>query len=747
MKTVEGDSTARRTGGAFLLEKLRDMPLRYRLSIPFLLLAFIGTVSLVSLAIRSENELIEREEMDRLNGYDNAFEHKIDRQGRWAVSLASSFARNPEIAEALAKRDRLRLIELCYSSFTFMKAHYGISQFNFHTLPPRMLLRLQRLYEFGDALDYRQTIQDAVSTLSETFGLEEGLTGYGIRGVAPVIHQGELVGTMEIGFNFGRILLKEMKEQFGIEATLLLPRKDGTGFSPYATTFTEPFDRDDPAYSRVFQQGTRDVLIRRIGGTPFAVWLRIVKDYQGRTIGLAEFCVDRTDTLAITAHYRRIMIGVGVLGMVFSMGAIYFISFYFSRPIGKMVSFAREIATGAHAHPSGMRPSGELGVLAEALDEMLVSLEESREKIQEYAENLEQMVHLRTRALRESEEKYRTLVESVPLVVYRLISNGRLIFVNHFIEELMGVSAREAMDNPHFWRQKVVEDDRDRIWPLMDRCLQEGSEFKAEYRVTHTNGKSIFVLDHAIPVLDEKGQVEIVDGFLVNVTDRHRLQQQILQTEELRTLTEISARLGHEIRNPLVAAGGFARRLLETLPAGDSNREKVQIIVQEVARLEKILEKTLAYLRPFEVSLERGSLNDLLLQVLEEQKDVLAEHSVICGLNLSISLPFIPLDKPLFKKALGSTIQAMIGHCPSAGKLEVQTYPGESLVHLEMILKGAVVSADDIEHFFYPFTTRMDPSRAIDLPLAKMIIHKHRGVLQLRRKDPDLLLLNLSLPQ
>ncbi len=770
MKTVEGDVSNRNNGGRSLLQsllqKLRDMPLRYRLSVPFLFLAFIGTVSLVSIAIRSENELIEREEMVRLNGYDNALEHKIDRQGRWAVSLASSFARNPEIAEAVAKRDRLRLIELCYPSFLFMKTHYGISQFNFHTLPPRMFLRLQRLYEFGDALEYRRTIQDTVSTLQESFGLERGLTGYGIRGVAPVFYQDRLVGTTEIGFNFGRILMKEMKEQFGIEATLLLPREDGTGFMAYATTFSEPFDRDDPAYARVFQEGTPEVLIRRISGTPYAVWLRPVKDYQGRTIGLVEFCVDRTETLAITAHYRRIMIGVGVLGMLFSMGAIYIISLYFSRPIGKMVDFAREIASGAHVHPSGLRPSGELGVLAEALDEMLISLDESHEQIQEYAENLEHMVHLRTRALRESEEKYRTLVESVPLVVYRLISNGRLIFVIHFIEEgvyrdanialanelgllgdELGISAREAMENPQFWRQKVVEDDRERVWPLMDRCLQEGSEFKAEYRVMHTNGKSIFVLDHAIPVLDEKGQVEIVDGFLVNVTDRYRLQQQILQTEALRTLTEISARLGHEIRNPLVAAGGFARRLLESLPAGDSNREKVQIIVQEVARLEKILEKTLAYLRPFEVSLEKSSLNDLLVQVLEEQKDLFAEHSIVCSLNLSISLPFIPLDKTLFKKALSSTIQAMIGHCPSAGKLDVQTYAGESLVHLEMVLRGAVVSADDIEHFFYPFTTRMDPSRAIDLPLAKMIIHKHRGVLQLRRKDPDLLLLNLSLPQ
>ncbi len=378
---------------------------------------------------------------------------------------------------------------------------------------------------------------------------------------------------------------------------------------------------------------------------------------------------------------------------------------------------------------------------------MLLSLKESREKIQEYADNLEHMVHLRTRALRESEEKYRTLVESVPLVVYRLISSGRLIFINHFIEDLTGIPAKKAMDDPHFWRHKVFEDDRERVWPLMERCLLHGSEFKAEYRISHTNGKSIFVLDHAIPVLDERGQVEIVDGFLVNVTDRHRLQQQILQTEELRTLTEISARLGHEIRNPLVAAGGFARRLLESLPAADANREKVQIIVQEVARLEKILEKTLAYLRPFEVSLEKGSLNDLLIQVLEEHKDLFRERSIVCGLNLSLSLPFIPLDKTLFQKALGSTIQAMIGYCPSAGKLEVQTYAGESLVHLDMTLKGAVVSPDDIEHFFYPFTTRLDPSRAIDLPLAKMIIHKHRGVLQLRRKDPNLLLLNLSLPQ
>lgn len=729
------------------MKRLRDMPLRVRLSIPFLFLALVGTVSLVVLAILSEHALIEKDERERLIGYDRAFDHNIDRQGRWAVSLASSFARNPEVAQALANRDRRRLIELCYPAFHFMKERFGVSQFNFHTIPPKMFVRLQRLYDYGDDLEYRKTIADAISSGAETFGLEEGLTGYGIRGVAPVSHEGNLAGTAEFGFNFGSVILKEMKEQFGIEATILFPRKTDSGFWVYSTTFGNAVERDSPAYARVFQGGSPEMLTQVIGGTPYAVWVRPVKNYEGRIIGLAEFCVDRTETLAIIDHYRWVMIGVGILGMFFSVGAIYLISLYFSRPIGQMVSFAREIAAGTQVRPSGLRPAGELGVLSEALDDMLVSLEESREKIQEYATNLEQMVHLRTRALRESEEKYRSLVESVPLVVYRLISNGRVVFINHFIEDLMGVTAEEAMEDPQFWKHKVYEDDRERIWPLMEHCLQDGSEFKAEYRIMHTNGKSMFVLDHAIPVLDEKGHVITVDGFLVNVTDRHRLQQQILQTEEMRTLAEISARLAHELRNPLVAAGGFARRLLTGLVEGDSNREKAQIIVQEVARLEKIIEKTLAYLRPFEISLEKSSLNDLLIQVLEEHKDLFTERSIVCGLNLSLSLPFIPLDKTLFKKALGSAMQAMIGYCPSTGKLEIQTYPGENLVHLEMTLKGATVSPDDIEHFFYPFTTRMEPSRAIDLPLAKMIIHKHRGVIQLRRRDPNLLVLTLSLPQ
>lgn len=725
---------------------LRDLPLSYRLSIPFLFLAFFGTFSLVGLAILSQNELIRQQERERLFGYYRAFEHNMRLEGRWAVSLASNFTRNPEVARALAERDRLRLIKLCYPAYVFMKKNYGISQFNFHVLPPRMFLRLHRLYEFGDDLSYRKTIADAVSVTEETYGLEKGLTGYGIRGVAPVFYQGKLVGTSEVGFSFGPEFLEQLKDQFGIQASFLIPNKEGSGFRSFATTFSKPFEQNDLIYNEVFRTREPQFLLHQISDKPYAILVGAVQDYQGKTVALVELCVSRAKTLDMIDRYRQLMLGIGVIGMILSVGGIFIISSYFIRPIAKMVAFAREIALGQQVKRLDVFPSGELGQLADALDDMLTALNQSREEINNHTDNLEHMVHLRTRALRESEEKYRTLVENVPLVVYRLLGDGKTIFINHFIEELTGLSVKQVLEQDNFWKEKVWQEDRDRIWPLMERCLEEGKEFKAEYRIRHVSGKLIFVQGHALPILDEKGNVETVDGFLVNITDRHRLQQQIIQTEELRTLSEVSARLAHEIRNPLVAAGGFARRLLQSLSETDPNREKVQIIVQEVARLEKILEKTLAYLKPFEVILDRCSLNDLLTQVMGEQQSICSEYSMKLELNLAPFLPSVALDQILFKKVLESLTRALLDYSQPGGEMEVRTYPGEHAVHLEMRVKVVQVSEDDIEHFFYPFTMRLDPSKSLDLPLAKMIIHKHKGLIYLQKIDNNQLALTITLP-
>ncbi len=727
--------------------KLRDLPLRYRLSIPFFFLALLGTISLVWLAVRSQNALVTQYERNHLEGSYSAFRDNIGIDGRWAAGFASVFARNPDVVSALAGRDRLRLVDLCYSSYLFLRDRFGISQFNFHTAAPRNFVRLQRLYEFGDDIGYRRTIRDALSKGRETSGLEKGLTGYGIRGVAPVYFEGNIVGTIEIGFAFDPRFLERMKKQFGVEASVLAPGADPGHFHAWGGAGDDKDAGADPLYAEVFRDGVARTAVREAGGVPVAVLVGRIEDYGGAAAGLVELLMDRSETISVIARYRTLMIGIGIAGMLLSVGAIFLISGYFSQPIAKMVDFARKIAIEPQGQRLDIRPSGELGVLADALNDMLASLETSREELQNWAANLEHMVHARTRALRESEEKYRTVVENAPLVVYRLLGNGGVIFINHYIEELMGISPRDVMRDALFWMGKVHPDDRGRVWPLMERCLREGREFKAEYRMRESNGKILFVLDHALPVFDENGKVETVDGILVDVTDRHKLQQQIIQTEELRTLSEISARLAHEIRNPLAAAGGFARRLLQSLGPEDAHLEKVRIIVSEVARLDGILEKTLAYLKPFEVVMERVSLNESIRRVLALHGNMFQDRSLGCETSFSPEAESVLLDPVLIERGLESIVGALASYCPAGGVLEVRTWAVPGAVNVEIAASGIRISDDDLDDFFYPFTSRLDASLMIDLPLAKMIMHKHRGLIQLSRKDPQQLVLNISLPQ
>lgn len=729
-----------------LRRRLAVLPLRTRLSIPFFFLAFLGTFSLVGLAILSQNTIIATEENDRLASAHRAFRHNLEVQGRWAVSLASSFARNPEIAEALAAEERMRLIQLCYPWYVFMKEHYGITQFNFHTLPPRNFVRFQRLHEYGDDLSYRKTIADAVAREGEVFGLEKGLTGYGIRGVAPVFFRERMVGVVEIGFNFGKVFLDDLKQQFDIEASLLVPDDNQSRFTSLATTFADFAARADPEYARAFQLNQPEILRKEILGVPFAILLATVEDYKGEKVALLELGMRRTQTLLLATRYRQLMVALGIFGMILSAWAIYAISRHFTVPIGQMIGFAGAIAAGEEVVPLDVHPQGELGVLADALDNMLLALRQSREKERLYTVNLEEMVQARTHALRESEEKYRTLVENVPLVVYRVLQDGRTVYINQFIEDLTGVPPHEALNTPGFWKEKVWLEDRPRVWPLMDRCLREGEEFRAEYRILHPNGEFVHILDHALPVYDENGRLFSVDGFLVNVTERHQLQEQIIQTEELRTLSEISARLAHEIRNPLVVAGGFSRRIVQSLPESHPAREKAQIIVQQVARLEKILEQMLVYLKPFELVRAVSSLNNLVLEVVNDQQDLFTGLNVHLDLHLSTKLPPISLDQDLTKRALANILMALLELCQPEQTLEVRTYAGERNAHLEISLRGVRLSQDDLEHFFYPFATSIDRPQMLDLPMAKMIIHKHQGLVELRRKDRDLVVLSITLP-
>ena len=358
----------------------------------------------------------------------------------------------------------------------------------------------------------------------------------------------------------------------------------------------------------------------------------------------------------------------------------------------------------------------------------------------------EALVRQRTADLVESEEKYRTLVENVPLVVYRVTPKGEILFVNQFVEELIGYSPVEILRFPSLWSEVLYDEDRQRVTELRQKSQEEGQEHIAEYRVLHKDGRIVYVVDHAIPFRTVDGLASRVDGIIMDVTGRVKMQEQLIQSEGIKTIGEVSARLAHEIRNPLVSAGGFARRLLSSMNPSDPNREKVEIIVKEVGRLEVILRMILNYIQPLDLQMLPTEPNLLVETALRGVADEMAERNVTVRAELSPELPRISVDQAKMEQVLRTLLRNAFNQIPSGASLSIGTAFDQGMFQLVMRYPVRHMSRDDVEHFFYPFTTFKVDYQLVDLPMSKILVHKHGGIIEVKLGKSGELSIRILLP-
>ena len=719
------------------LRRIHDISLKWKLLIPFLFLSFVGTTTLILLGLSTQRKIIENQEKKKLSDYYQAFSDQVEDRENSALSLALQVARAPAVQEAFFRRDRQALIDLLLPSYLVLKKEFGVRQFHFHIKPATSFLRLHRIYKSGEAMaSFRHTINVVEDSGRAIAGLERGATGFAVRGVAPVFYQGEFIGTFEVGYSVEKPFLESLRSRYDMDLALLVPREGDKGFKQMAfSSASIPLLTDD-IYRQVLQTQNAEVLVSPADEPGLAIFLGPLRDFSGKSIGVVEISVDRTATLETLAANRVEMFGVMVAALVFSAIVIVWVVTLFLRPIHDIVRVAREIAAGERIRGVYVPARDEIGALADSLNDMFEALKRARREIQNYCDTLEERVESRTWELVAEKEKFETLVENAPLIVYRLEPDGTTVFVNHFVEDILGHTVTEVIDDRDFWTKTAHPEDRQNVAEQLAACLGEGREFLVEYRGIHNSGLEVFLLNHAIPLIDQQGRVQAVDGIIVDVSERKRLEEKIIQTEELKTLSNISARLAHEIRNPLTSAGGFARRLLKEMDQKDAHRSKVEIIVKEVGRLEHILKMILSYIRPLTLEFTDVDLNKVLREVISGSEDKLGSQGIKLDMQLDEELPFIRADRSHLRNALETILKNACSHMPEQSCLRVRTtYNGAAVVQLSY--PALHVADDDMEHFFYPFVSDKLGEADLQVPLTKMVIHKHGGIINITRDEQN----------
>ncbi|MEW8659263.1 MAG: methyl-accepting chemotaxis protein [Candidatus Thiodiazotropha endolucinida] len=255
----------------------------------------------------------------------------IESEGRLAKAMSALVAGIPEVQGYFASRDRAALEQLFVPGFQVLKKEYGVRQFQFHEPPATSFLRVHKPAKFGDDLSsFRLTVVEGNKSKKVIQGLEVGVAGLGVRGLVPVSHDGQHVGTVEFGMSFGQSFFDEYSKNHEIDMELYINR-NGT-MDRFATTMAGndlvgmQQLKGLGAGKHIFDKGELD-------GKPVAYYAASVKNYSGESIGVLVLAKDRSYFADSMSNLMMMVIGLGLLSVLLIGSMVWLISRGVVKPI------------------------------------------------------------------------------------------------------------------------------------------------------------------------------------------------------------------------------------------------------------------------------------------------------------------------------------------------------------------------------------------------------------------------------
>ena len=126
-----------------------------------------------------------------------------------------------------------------------------------------------------------------------------------------------------------------------------------------------------------------------------------------------------------------------------------------------------------------------------------------------------------------------------------------------------------------------------------------------------------------------------------------------------------------------------------------------------------------------------------------------SKRGVHAKLSLDSELPDVPIDPQRIELALETLAKQALNQMEEGATLYLRSSRESGTCNLIMRYKAQHISLDDVEHFFYPFTTSQTNSlryHTADLPISKLVIDKHGGSIDVRLEDSNEIIINISLP-
>ncbi len=213
-------------------------------------------------------------------------------------------------------------------------------------------------------------------------------------------------------------------------------------------------------------------------------------------------------------------------------------------------------------------------------------------------------------------------------------------------------------------------------------------------------------------------------------------QEAMVESEKLAAVGRIATHLAHEIRNPLVTMGGYAKRIIQLSKNSNKNDEGVtksaDVILKESERLEKTLSNVMDFTRISPFIMEFNNINDIIYDTYELLKNLFQERKIRVELKLEEDIPLVKSDYNQTKQVMLNLLQNAIDATSPGGTVEVVTLVDEKNLVTLVRNTGSVIGEEDINIVFEPFFTTKVTGVGLGLAIVKKIITDHNGEISVR---------------
>ncbi len=235
---------------------------------------------------------------------------------------------------------------------------------------------------------------------------------------------------------------------------------------------------------------------------------------------------------------------------------------------------------------------------------------------------------------------------------------------------------------------------------------------------------------------------------LRNALEREkRVREQLIHSERLATIGELATKVAHDLRSPLVTIGGYARQLQRNPYDLQRVQRNIQIIVDEVEKLERQLRDLLDFATPKKPNLTKVNLNELVLKLSEIHRPSMEA----AGVDLVVEVPQEPLlvlaDEIQLERVLLNLWRNAVEAMPDGGTLTNKVWGEGQFAKINIKDTGIGINPEELPHIFEPFYTTKNTGSGLGLAICKKIIDEHGGQIEVYSIVGEGTTFTISLPR